>query len=107
MSLGECILGWLLRGELRKAKMKGTLNYILERLNEPSTWRGLILVVTALGIKLAPDQALGIITAGLAIVGLINTFRNEKKAIEKAADAAVERANTATIVKLNSPKDQP
>lgn len=49
--------------------------YILARLTENSTWRGLIMLVTALGVKVAPDQAEAIISAGLAVVGLINVFR--------------------------------
>ena len=30
--------------------------YILERMKEPSTWRGLTLLLTALGIPLAPGE---------------------------------------------------
>lgn len=50
-------------------------SYILTRLTESSTWRGLIMLATALGVKVAPDQAEAIITAGLAVVGLINVLR--------------------------------
>ena len=31
------------------------VNILLERLSENSTWRGLILVATALGVKLDPE----------------------------------------------------
>lgn len=46
---------------------------------ENSTWRGIILLLTALGVQLSPEQQAAIITSGLALVGLINVFRTEKK----------------------------
>lgn len=46
-------------------------SYIFERLKEPSTWRGITLLLTALGIPLAPGVADLIISAGLAVTGLI------------------------------------
>lgn len=55
------------------------MNYIIERLKEDSTWRGLVMLATALGVKLDPAQASAIISAGLAIVGLINVLRKQPK----------------------------
>ena len=55
------------------------LNYILDRLAEASTWRGLAFVLSAAGIALVPDQANAIAAAGMAVVGAINVFRKEKK----------------------------
>ena len=46
-------------------------DYLLERAKEPSTWRGLVYLLTALGVPLAPAMAESIITAGLAMAGLI------------------------------------
>ncbi|MGR9035874.1 MAG: hypothetical protein ACU83O_04705 [Gammaproteobacteria bacterium] len=37
-------------------------NYLLERFREPSTWRGLLLIATALGMQISPELALGIIS---------------------------------------------
>jgi hypothetical protein len=54
------------------------LKYISERLNEPSTWRGLISIATGLGVKVRPDLAEAIISGGLALMGLINVARKEK-----------------------------
>jgi hypothetical protein len=51
---------------------------ILQRLSENSTWRGLILVVTALGLKLEPALQEQILVAGLGLVGLINVIRKGK-----------------------------
>ena len=55
------------------------MNWLLERLKEQNTWRGLILLATAFGVKLDPDQSEAIIAGGLAIVGLINVFSKERK----------------------------
>lgn len=54
------------------------INIALERLSENSTWRGLILVATALGVKLDPDLQNQILAAGLSLVGLINIIRKGK-----------------------------
>ena len=47
----------------------------MERLSENSTWRGLILIATAVGVKLEPELQESIIVAGLGLVGLINVVR--------------------------------
>lgn len=54
------------------------LNTLLERLSENSTWRGLILVSTAIGLKLEPEHQEAIVAAGLGLVGLINVLRKGK-----------------------------
>jgi hypothetical protein len=55
------------------------LNYVIDRLTETSTWRGLTFILTAVGIKLAPQQTDAIVAAGLALVGAINVFRRENE----------------------------
>ena len=52
--------------------------YVLERLKEPSTWRGLTLLLTALGVPLAPGLSDAIIAAGLGIAGLIGAVMPDK-----------------------------
>jgi len=52
--------------------------YLLDRLSENSTWRGLILVATALGVRMEPDLQNQIVAAGLGLVGVINVLRKEK-----------------------------
>jgi hypothetical protein len=54
------------------------IQYILNRLNETSTWRGIISILTGLGVKLRPDLAEAIISAGLSLIGIINILRKEK-----------------------------
>ena len=58
--------------------MKNILNVLLQKLTENSTWRGLILLSTALGIRLEPELQTQIISAGLALVGVINVIRKGK-----------------------------
>jgi len=55
------------------------INILLEKLSENSTWRGLILVATALGLKLDPELQTQILAAGLGVIGLINVVRKGKK----------------------------
>ena len=45
--------------------------YLLARLQETSTWRGLVLIATALGYVLSPDQQEAIVAGGLLVAGLI------------------------------------
>jgi hypothetical protein len=54
------------------------VNIALERLSENSTWRGLILVATALGVQLDPELQNAILAAGLGLIGLINVIRKGK-----------------------------
>ena len=58
--------------------MKNILSVLLQKLTENSTWRGLILLSTALGLRLEPELQTQIISAGLALVGVINVIRNGK-----------------------------
>lgn len=52
--------------------------YVMNRLKEVSTWKGLIFIVTAVGVHLTPEQASAMVAAGLGIVGVINTFLPDK-----------------------------
>lgn len=65
------------RDALQPLKEKETMKTILEYLKQESTWRGIIAIATAFGIQLAPEQAESIIAAGLAAIGLINTFKKD------------------------------
>lgn len=58
------------------------MNWILGRLSETSTWRGLILILTAAGITMSPELVNAITAAGLALVGLINVIRKEPRVVE-------------------------
>lgn len=53
------------------------IDYIISRLQEPSTWRGLIGIVTAAGLAVSPALAVPIIAIGTAAAGAINVLRKE------------------------------
>ena len=51
--------------------MKINTQYLLDRAKEPSTWRGVVLIVTSCGIALRPEQIEAISFVGLFIAGLL------------------------------------
>ena len=53
-------------------------SYLIERMKEPSTWRGLVLLLTAIGIPVQPELTEPIIAAGLAAAGLIGVVTQDK-----------------------------
>ena len=46
-------------------------SYIYARLKEPSTWRGIVMVLTGLGVNVSPELGSQIVSVGVGIVGLI------------------------------------
>ena len=54
-------------------------SYFMQRLSEPSTWRGILAVLTACGIAFSPEQAAAITAGGLAMIGLVGSFTPDKK----------------------------
>lgn len=64
------------------------MKYIIDRLKEPSTWRGVFALLTALGLKLHPEMQEAILATGLALIGLINVFRKESNDTKPAANLA-------------------
>jgi hypothetical protein len=55
------------------------MQYIVARLLEPSTWRGIISLLTLAGLKIAPEQADAVLTAGVSVYSAVNIFRRENK----------------------------
>lgn len=56
------------------------MKYILERLKEPSSWRGLVLIATAFGVTLNPDLVSSIIAVGTGLAGVIGFALKDKVA---------------------------
>ena len=52
--------------------------YLLNRMKEPSTWRGIILIFTSLGYNIDPEMGDAIITTGLALAGLVGALTGDK-----------------------------
>jgi len=53
--------------------------YIIDRLKEASTWRGIVALITAAGVALTPEQQAAIVSAGLAVIGLIGVLLGDQK----------------------------
>lgn len=54
------------------------MNWLMNRLKEPSTWRGLAWLLTALGVSLSPESWHYLTTAGMALAGFIGCVTTEK-----------------------------
>lgn len=70
--------------------------YLVEKLKEPSTWKGLIWLLTAFGVALSPDAKEAIAALGMALAGLIGVFlekgnaHTEEEIVQIAKNVQVE-----------------
>jgi uncharacterized membrane protein YiaA len=55
------------------------VEYLIARAKEASTWRGIVLIATACGAVLSPEQQDAIVTVGLLVVGLIGAAISDEK----------------------------
>ncbi len=76
------------------------MNWVLARLREPSSWRGIVWLLTVFGLVLKPDQAEAIATAGMALAGLLGVFLSddrphsvERDAVGRVGDSAASGAD--------------
>ena len=53
---------------------------VFKYLKQPSTWRGLTVLLGALGVAVLPGQIEAIGLAVASILGAVETFRNEHNA---------------------------
>ena len=69
----------------RKIKLNNimNLNSIFDRLKEPSTYRGITIILALVGVKISPDQVTAISTAAAGIIGAIEIFRKEHPPTDK------------------------
>ena len=56
------------------------MKYILDRLKEPSSWRGLVMIATAFGVTMNPDLVSAIIAVGTGLAGVIGFVFKDKVA---------------------------
>lgn len=56
------------------AALRSGARYLVARAQEPSSWRGLIGVVTGAGAIIEPQLALQIISVGVSVAGLIGAL---------------------------------
>ena len=52
--------------------------YLIDRMREPSTWRGIILLLTAIGVPIAPELQTTIVSVGLGLAGMIGAAAPDK-----------------------------
>ena len=55
------------------------LDYILARAKEPSSYKGILALAAALGLQIDPAQSSAVVSAVLALIGVWEVFRREKK----------------------------
>lgn len=53
--------------------------YLIDRLREPSTWRGLIIIAGLAGYTTTPDQVDAIMSVVAGLVALVDVFTDEKR----------------------------
>jgi len=53
------------------------MKYLIDRLSEPSTWRGLTLLLAALGVHIAPEMQDAIVATGIALAGLVGVVTKD------------------------------
>lgn len=54
--------------------MTKAFHFLLARLSEPSTFKGITLALTGLGVYVRPEIAAAITSIGLGVAGLIGVF---------------------------------
>lgn len=47
-------------------------------INEPSTWRGVVYLLMALGIQISPELQGAIVTAGLSVAAALGIFLKDR-----------------------------
>lgn len=52
--------------------------YLMERLQERSSWLGLIAILTGSGVSIAPELQAGIISIGSGLAGVVGFFTRDK-----------------------------
>lgn len=61
-----------------KLNKEAAIEFIKERSVEPSTWRGIINIVTAAGVVIEPSLVEHIVALGLGLSGLIGALTKDK-----------------------------
>jgi len=67
--------------------------WAMTRAKEPSTWKGIALVLTSIGINVSPESWQAIVSFGIALAGLFDILTKEKKEQEQKPERFDERLN--------------
>ena len=68
---------------INKRAVTMTWTWLKARLKEPSTYQGVTAIAGAIGVSIQPDLYESIAALMLAIIGVIQTIKKEKKEDEK------------------------
>lgn len=66
-----------------------TIDWIVSRMKEPTTWRGLIGILAGLGVAIDPHQAAIILAVGVGLAGFIGVVSKDPKNIPADIEAAL------------------
>ena len=53
--------------------------YVVNRAKEASTWRGVVMLLTAVGLKITVEMGDAIIGVGIAVAGLVGMLLPDSK----------------------------
>ena len=59
---------------MEEAKVTTIIKWAIEQLKQPSTWRGMVMLATSVGLVVEPQLADKIIVAGTGMAGLIGVM---------------------------------
>lgn len=79
-------------------------DYLLARLKEPSTWRGIIFLASALGATIRPDLAEAIIILGVALAGGVAVATPDGH-VGKSPGVRAEKGRGADVRVTQPPSD--
>ena len=93
-----------------KAFLMSILPWVIARMREPSTWKGIIALAAAFGVVISPEYAAIILAAGVGMAGLINVIitdpnKDFKAEIESALnDVVIPVVQTIIAEKITKKK---
>ena len=72
------------------------MKWLIARLKEGSTWRGLVWLLTVCGVLLTPEQTEAIVLAGMALAGLLGVFLTDEPKTVKVELPPIDLVGTLT-----------
>lgn len=89
-----------------KAFIMSILPWIIARMKEPSTWKGLIALAAACGVVINPEYAAIILAAGVGMAGFINVVITDpnKDDFKAEIESALNDVIIPTVVSVIAAK---
>lgn len=56
------------------------MDYMVQRLKEPTTWQGIVTIVTGFGVAISPELSASIVAVGVAAFGIVSVVIKERGA---------------------------